>query len=251
MGVPFAKPLDKGLGGAATEFSVRIQEPTSWASIQKTLEKLTHDHPLASPVLVTGIEIAMDAYSRDQNRQELVDMVARFFKFSTMMTSDNRRTSGAGKGSSLGIGSFKGLRRRVSEGFNVYVGSQSETTYQHLYVKDTTKQNNVVHFLPVAEQRARTEFTFSGKDLKHHDLQGWTEHDFTSDAGYFKYRKLKGRLNPFARYGLEHISQIGQRRTRKRPHGGTRQFSSGTVADFYLNALTYSALRELTRRMNA
>jgi hypothetical protein len=251
MGIAFAKPLDKGLGGAATEFTVRIQEPTSWTSIYERLEKLTHDHPLAVAVQVTGIEIAMDAYSRTQNRQELVDMVARFFKFATVMTSDNRRTSGEGKGSSQGIGSFKGLRRRVSEGFNIYVGNQSDSTYQHMYVKETTKRDNVVHVLPEAEQRARTEFTFSGQDLKHHDLQGWTEHDFTSDAGYFKYRKLKTRLNPFARYGLEHIDQVGQRQLRKRLHGGTRHFSSGTAADFDLNALTYSALRELTRRMKA
>src|SRR5450759_1208187 len=126
MGIPYVKATDEGPGKAATEFTIRIQEPTSWASIDKTLTQFTHDHPLAAPVKVTGIEIALDAYSRTHDRDELVDMVAQFYKFATTIVSVNRRTSGEGKHSSQGITSYPALRERLKKGFNIYIGNNSD-----------------------------------------------------------------------------------------------------------------------------
>lgn len=249
MGVPFATPVNEGAGKAATEFIVRIQEPTSWANIEMTLAMLTHDHPLAAPVEVTGIEIAMDAYSRTDNREDLVDMVARFYKFAAVIVSDNHRTSGKGKHSSQGIETYRSLRKRIQEGFNIYIGSTVDPTYQHMYVKETNNKNNVVEKLPDSERRARSEFTFSGKDLQHSSLTDWFEHDFTLEARCFKYRKLRRHLNSYARTPLMELAQIGEKKSRRRAMGGTRQYSVSTLADTNLNALTYSALRELTKRM--
>ena len=249
MEVPFATPIDEGAGKAATEFTVTIQDPTSWADIEETIAKLTHDHPLAVPVEVIGIELSMDAYSRTNNREELVDMVARFYKYSTVIVSGNRRTSGKGKHSSQGIETFRGLRNRIQDGFNIYIGSITDPTYQHMYLKETNKKDNVVENLPDSERRARSEFTFSGNDLQHSSLADWHEHDFTSEARCFKYRKLRQNLSPYARAGVMHLAQIGEKKARRRSVGGTRLYSVSTLADTKMNALTYSALRELTKRM--
>lgn len=195
-GVPFVEPINEGPGRAATEFVIRIQEPTSWASIERTLALFTHDHPLAAPVVVTGIEIALDAYSRANDRDELVDMVARFYKFAATIVSDNRRTSGKGKYSSEGMSTYRALRARLQAGFNIYIGSPTDPTSQHMYVKETNQQDNATVNLKDHERRARTEITLSGEALPHINLSDWTSHDFTYETGYFKYRKLKDKLRP-------------------------------------------------------
>jgi len=251
MGIPYAQATDEGPGKAATEFTIRIQEPTSWGSIDKTLEKFTHDHPLAAPVEVTGIEIALDAYSRTHDRDELVDMVARFYKFSTTIVSVNRRTSGEGKYSSQGITSYPALRERLRKGFNIYIGNNTDPVKQHMYVKETTHSNNATVSLKAVERRARTEITLIDQALPHFSLSDWQNHDFTEEADFFKYRKLKERLRPYCNPAVLLIDQIGEKRIRRRECGGTRLYSINTLADTALNDLTYSALRELTRRMNA
>lgn len=249
--VPFVEAINEGPGRAATEFVIRIQEPTSWASIESTLALFTHDHPLAAPVVVTGIEIALDAYSRANNRDELVDMVARFYKFAATIVSDNRRTSGKGKYSSEGMSTYRALLARLQAGFNIYIGNTTDPTSQHMYVKETNQKDNVTVNLKDHERRARTEITLLGEALPHIDLSDWTSHDFTNEAGYFKYRKLKDKLRPHSGVAVLNLDQIGHKRPRSCERGGTRLYSPNTLADISLNDLAYSALRELTRRMKA
>ena len=251
MGIPYAKAANEQPGKVATEFDFRIQEPTSWNEVCKTLEKFTHDHPLAAPVEVIGIEIAFDAYSDQEDPTSLVDIVAHFYKFAATMVSDNRRTSGAGANSSEGIVVFKALRKRLSEGFNIYVGNDSDPLMQHLYVKKTNHSNNTVVQLPRNECRGRMEIKITGEALPHRYLTDWMEHDFTTEADFFKFRKLKEIDNPAIAHAVEYIAQVGAKNSRSVPGGGTRLYSVNTRADEVLNALSYSALRELTRRMNA
>jgi hypothetical protein len=249
METQYVDALNEGAGKAATEFIVTIQEPTSWTNIHKMLEKFTWDHPLAAPIEVVGIEIALDAYSRANDRDELVDMTALFYKFAAKLVSENRRTSGEGKHSGQGISTYRGLRSRLDKGFNIYVGDETDAVKQHMYLKETNHRNKIVEVLPDAERRARTEFTLTGSELPHSSLADWENHDFTKEADFFKYRKLKSELRLHSSAAVMNIAQVGARKTRKRECGGTRLYSVNTVADTALNDLAYSALRELTRRM--
>jgi hypothetical protein len=236
------KPLNEGAGGAATEFEITIQDPTSWASINEALARFTVDHPLAEPITVTGIEISLDAYGRYRDREDLVNMAARFYKFATKVVSKNRRMS-MGANTTQGIGTFKSLTKKLSEGFNVYIGNSDASVKQHIYVKDTDTVKGERINLPIDQHRARTEFTLGGDELPHASLTDWQGHDFTSFAEFFRYRVLKKNLHPMVRSGLDVIDQIGERRERQRKCGGVRLFSKSTVADTKLNNLAYSALR--------
>jgi len=246
LGVPHVDPLDKGAGGAATEFVFKVHDVRSWKDLDKQLALLTHDHPLACPPEVSGIEIAFDAYSLKNDREELVQMAARFYTCSSFMASENRRLAGAFKGSGKALVSATDVSRGLDAGLNIYVGDRNADIGQHMYVKVT--DNNKAP-IPVEKHRARSEVPRSGTELPYKSLADWKNYNFTQDAKFFKYQEKKDDLPPAIDCAVNHLAQVGERRARKRKDGGTRVHSSSTVADAELNALAYEALRKLTRRM--
>ena len=248
MDVPYVQAVDKGPGSAATEFLVKIQEPQSWEAVEQRIAKFTRDHPLAESVSVTGIEVALDAYSRSQNREHLVDMVTRLYRHSTKLVSKNRRLA-RHKHETQTIVSHRSLRRRIAEGFNIYIGNASEEVSQHLYLKETDSLDGRTIHLEPESRRARTEFTLKGKALPWQSLEEWKRHEFTDMADFFKYRTLKTCVDPLMEHALMHVDQIGERRPRPTKDRRPRFFFKATQADAELNALAYSALRELTKRM--
>lgn len=246
LGVGFADPKDSGAGGACTEFSVKFQAPKNWATIQESLKELTVDHPLAEPVMVTGIEVALDAYSINQTRNDLVEMTAHFYHGATLLVSDNRRASKR-QGESYGLETLPQLQNLIADGYNIYIGNQSDPEHQHIYLKETDSSTA----LPLNQHRARTEFTLEREKLPTQSFQDWQGHDFTTFAPYFKFRRLKSDLSPVIAVPMRKMAQVGERRARKTPQGHSRAFSRSTEADFKLNALAFDALRELNRRWRA
>ncbi len=248
LGVPYAKPLDAGPGGAATQFHARFYDLASWHHITESIERFTVDHPLTCPPKVTRIEVAFDAYHRMNNRDALAAMTRRFYKYATTLVDPKHRMTN-------GIETFDPrpvtlANRHIVEGFNIYVGNKGNERLQHIYLKEKTYQDGEAIPLPPSEHRARTEITLSGNALPLTDLQDWGTYDFTQLAGYFKFRKLKPNLNRFVCHAVMAMSQVGEKRPRVRQNRTIRQYSPATVADTKLNALAYSALRELTKRMN-
>lgn len=250
VGIRFAEPVNEGPGQTATEFILTFQDPQSWRQLEESLQRFTHDHLLVEPVQVTGIEVALDAYSRTGVREDLVRMTHRFFKFACHMVSDNRFVS-RGKGDSIRLNHPRFALRpeHFDEGYNLYVGEKSDDVQQHLYLKQTTIQDKVPVHLPLGEHRARTEVTLKGLGLPVATLEQWRGYDLTRLAFYFKYRSFKPHLHPAVKLGVERVDQIGEARPRRRKNRGCHMYSPSTVADRELNALAYSALRELNRRM--
>ena len=250
MEVPYVQAVDKGPGSAATEFLVKIQEPTSWNDVEQRIVKFTWDHPLAEPVSVTGIEVALDVYSRSQDREQLVDMVTRLYRNSTKLISQNRRLA-RHRHETQSIASHRSLRRKIAEGFNLYIGNAKDEARQHLYLKGTDSLDGKVIHLEPESCRARTEFTLRGKALPCQSLEEWKRHEFTDMADFFKYRTMKTCVDPLMKHALMHVDQIGERRPRPTKDRRPRFFFKSTKADTELNALAYSALRELTKRMKS
>lgn len=246
LGVGFADPRDAGAGGACTEFSVKFQAPKSWTAIRERINELTVDHGLAQPVMVIGIEIALDAYSADQHRGELVEMATHFYHGAAKLVSDNRRASKR-QGESYGLETLPQLQNLIADGYNVYIGNQTDPERQHIYLKETDSSTD----LPPHLQRARIEFTLEREKLPTQSFHDWQGHDFTTFAPYFKFRRLKCDLPPMIAAPMREMAQVGERRGRKTPQGHYRAFSRSTVADFKLNALAFDALRELNRRWRA
>jgi len=243
LGVGYAEPIDEGAGGSCSQFKVRFQAPRSWDEVQERLQCLAADHPLACPVTVTGVEIALDAYSRSQNRDELVQMAARFYRSASKLVSENRRAS-KGKGESHGLETLTQVQQLLADGFNIYVGDTQDPERQHIYLKETDSRES----LPLAEHRARIEFTLKDDRVPQASFSEWRKYDFTSFAPYFKFRRLREDPPLLVAAPLQSSAQVGERRPRRTPNGHPRMFSRSTQADRKLNALAFDALRELNRR---
>lgn len=246
LGVDFVEPEGSGLGGACTEFSVKFQSPASWAEIDARLRTLTADHSFGEPVAVTGVEIALDAYSRNNSRDDLIEMTASFYRCACKLVSTNRRASRK-KGESQGLNTLPQLRQLVTDGFNIYIGEKTDNQRQHIYLKETDRGG----LMPLAEHRARTEVTLTGDQIPEAAFGGWKTRDFTEFASFFKFRSLKPALPLLVAAPLKSSVQIGEARMRKSAKGHCRAFSRSTQADAKLNALAFDALRELSRRWKA
>lgn len=243
LGVEYVTPIGESDGGACKDFSVKFQAPRSWVEVDERLKRLTVDHPLACSVKVTGVEIALDAYSRAQSRDELVEMAARFYRGASKLVSDNRRASKS-KGASQRLETLGQVQALLADGYNIYIGSVSDLQRQHIYMKETDSSAA----LPTEKHRARTEFTLTGDKVPELEFEAWRGQNFTAFAPYFKFRRLKDDLQPLVELPLRSAAQIGERRPRKTAQGYSRSFSRNTEADRKLNALAFDALRELTRR---
>lgn len=243
LGIGFAIPEASSAGGACNEFCARFQAPKSWADIDERLKHLTVDHPLAEPPTVTGIEIALDAYSIGQHRDDLVEMAAHFYNGATKLVSVNRRASKR-KGESHALETLPQIQNLIANGYNIYVGNQTDPERQHIYLKETDSGTP----LPPHQHRARTEFTLEREMLPVNSFNDWQAHDFTGFAPYFKFRHLKSDLSPWISAPLNVKAQVGERFLRRTVKGYNRAFSRATIADSKLNALAYDALRELSRR---
>jgi len=251
VGEKYAKALDQDAGGAATRFMIKFQNPRNWQAVQDKLDALTVDHTLIDGPDVAAIEISFDAYSKFEFRDDLVAMAGRFYKCSQLIGHDNQRMATLGWAD--GVTTHQCNLQRLGDGYAVYAGDHEPTKNRppsrqalRIYVKEVDSGEP----LPLSAHRARTERTFHMNELQRHSLSWWKRHDFTSDAQYFKFRKLKPLLPACIRSVVEAWPQIGEPCNIKRlGGGGVRRYRKSTVADVQLNRLAYEALRNLTNRM--
>ena len=227
LGVTYVEALNEDLGGAATVFKAKFQAPRSWADINERVKHLTHDHPLADPIRVEQVEIAFDAYSNEQSHHQLVEMALQFYRGATKLVSTNRRASKSKTEASNNLLVTTEVHKMLSDGYNIYIGNESDDERQHIYVKET----DVAKPLPIDQHRARTEFTLKGEKVPEPMFEAWSEHDFKQYAPYFKFRQLKEDLPLTTAHARHSLAQFGECRTRKARNGNTRLFSSSTVAD--------------------
>lgn len=249
----YAETRNEGSGRAATEFFVRFYSLANWRSIDLALEKLTRDHLLAGPVEVTGIEIALDAYSKPCDRQALVHMTANFYRGLAYLVSKNQRIVFGGKGSVESIPLPKVFLKKIDQGGNIYIGNSepegdlgdpNNWILQHIYLKEVDRKKP----LPIKEHRARIEVTLRGIALPQKLLEEWKSHQFTAQSQFFKFRKPKDGLSLLQKSSFEAKSYYGGKG--KKSYSSKRRIYSGvTSADIALNARAYDALKNLSKRM--
>ncbi len=258
----FAHPLDKSSGGAASVFRIRLQDPECWQDVDKKLKEIAAIFPLATMPVVSGIEVSLDGYSRSGNRDELIELGARFYKFQSRPASTNRRFSGRFRGDVEGIqGGMNRLRQKLAAGRVIALGNQASDRHgrwivgsesQRIYIKCTDKGGKVS--LPEAQHRARIERTLQEEAIPVTELDGWKAFRFETMTPNFRFRALKDDLDPLLRLIAERADQVGERKPRPRAKkdksgfSGTRLYSRVTRADRHLNDLAKGALRGLTRR---
>lgn len=253
LDAPFVETHNEGSGGAATEFFVKFYNPANWRFIDLSLQKLTHDHPLAGPIEVTGIEVALDAYSKSCDHHALAQMTAKFYRGLTYLVSENQRIVFGGKGSAERIPLTKVLLKKIEQGGNIYIGNSkpegdlgdpNSWMLQHIYLKEVDRKKS----LPIEEHRARIEITLKGVALPYKLLDEWKSHQFTAQSQFFKFRAPKEGLSLLQQSNFDAVCQYGAKRA-KSADFKRRIYSGLTRADSALNARAYDALKNLSKRM--
>jgi hypothetical protein len=245
--LPHVRAQNEGPGGAATIFRFEVYDPDSWHDIILSISKLEAEYAFSAAPIVTGIEIAFDAYSKGEaTADELCELTASYYRNMTLPVSSNRRLYRDFKGSGKAIPrQFPALIRDISEGWQIGIGDKKAAQYQHLYFK-TVDYNGKE--LPKAKHRARIEITLRGNELPS-SIEEWREKDFTKVSRFFKFRKPKDNLDSFTQVIVGAVPQIGERKERKRKEGGgVRLYHKPTQADKVLNEKASQALRNLTSR---
>lgn len=230
LGASHVTPMNPGPGDYTTHFVARFQDPGPFAQVIQTLRAA--GVALEQGAFVRGIEIAFDLYAHD--RDALVQLAAHLYKFaSNVADPENHRT-------------FNG-----PDGSTIYIGNQGSDTIpadpvsQRIYAKTTDRGQE----LPPELHRARYEITLTGSGLPFSTLGEAAAFNFIELAPWFKWRKLKGGLDPLQLATIKAAKQIGSRRVVKLRTGGRREFDRRTVADIELNKRAHDALRNLTRRV--
>jgi hypothetical protein len=148
----YVAPLNAGDGAAASQFRARIQEPGSWQRIYAAIDQLERDvRPLAAPPELVGIEVALDAYSKQQQRDDLIRATAMLYHELKRPVSANRRMADS---VATGVRSTRHLLARLERGQTIYIGDRNADVMQRAYVKNSG-QPQIVAAAQAARQ-ART-----------------------------------------------------------------------------------------------
>lgn len=252
---PSVIPLDEGAGGAATKFEIRLQDPGRWQDVETALNKLRRwfSKGLVGEPVISAIEVALDAYSKGAGRDEMVELVSRYYRFHSRLVSGNRRFAGTCKGDTKGRGLVgydpEKARRKIGGGGVIVIGNKTDDLCQRIYFKTTDKGGKA---LPESQHRARVEVTLRGGALSGYTMKQWASFRFQSLSEYFAFRKYKDyeSLSPMRQILLDRIPQVGERVPRRRllKGGGVYLYNRDTRADTVLNKRARDALNYLSEQ---
>ena len=228
-------------GGGTRHFVVRLHDIEHYSDIEKMLREVRTHLALKPDFKIVIIEVALDAYSNDPAAQ-----AAKFYKFMTSPVSDNRRMYRSKKDlPSFAVPSqLESMIRYLTEGWQIGIGNEADSKYQHIYVKNSDTRGGKRHKV---EERARFEIRLSGDSLPCQSSEEWQQFKFEKLAHYFRMRKLKDDLHLHVKTWAMANDIIGERKTRNRRGGGTRQYSKSTKAD-PINEEIRQVLRNLSKR---
>lgn len=278
----YVKPLDAGAGNVARRFAVRLHDQcaNSYQELERITFELSEKCPFSSPPEVSGIEIALDFYSREANSIDLRGMTHRLqTSLAGLATSGNDPRQ---------YETIKGRNRflrdddKIRPDQTLYIGSKSKRdpiTWQVYHkVIDHNQQP-----LDSNQHRARAEFTLTGAQLAEYvqnkksakkcvHLSDLESFGFEQLAGLLHFRRLKpiseittGKCAHFAYainkagdsirdnlilYPLGKLAYRRDVRTNKPRNKGVPEVlkhSRHSVADDDLNDTVHDKLKGLTR----
>lgn len=258
----YVRPIEPNEGGGTCNFIVRVQDIARHAEIENLLSCVRAKLPLTPGFSIVGLEIALDIYCEDPAAG-----VASLYKYMTRPASDNRRMYRDFEGSVLTVPNSNSAARHVANGWMIGVGNKNDDWYQRFYFKKTDGVEIVgwetnpctgkpepikeAKQLPPNEWRARMENVFLGKKLLEvlncQTNEDWAHCKFERLAPYFYQREKRNNLDPLMDKIAAAVDQIGERRTRNRREGGTRQYSKLGKAS-PLNEAIRQALKNLSNR---
>lgn len=265
LGVSHAIPLNKGHGGAANRFLLRLQHPTNYEVIKNLVSKLKSKYGFTSEPVIRGLEVSIDFYHESSDLAALESMTERLMLSITPPKVSNPRI--IGKGDML-FSKTSLPKCSIDTSKTLYIGNKWDDLMWRVYFKRTDDsfigEDNKRVTKPLApdEFRCRVEVRLKREALKQlslssiTDLQDFPYHKLYS-AGLFKFANRKHLMftNKFSNYaakslGIDNNSPacILNRFGRKDIRWRERELSRHLVTDNELAEATRQALRRLTQR---
>ena len=267
---PFVKPCAPDSKNNTTAvFTIRIQDPTSPASVQRQLDQLSEQLPFTAPAHITGVEVSLDAFlGVEAYRGDLLgEMAVQLFNSHAKLVGDWRVLGRIGSmGEVRHPTTLQELRAAmVRDGLTVFVGGKDADITQRFYFKRTdgsAKATELHRFLPESEHRARCEVTLRNSACPFRIIEEWQSFKFERLSKYFKFRSLKALgSDPTSFDTIRH--RMRSTMVRLSPDSGNprdaekvskllkehrRTSDPNREADTELNDRSYDALRGLTMR---
>lgn len=268
----YAEPINKGAGGAASVFRLRLQEPRNWQHVKTWIEEVEqaiqkNNHCLAAPTSIPGIEIAFDVRMRHDvldQQGHLAEIAAHLYCSLGNTVSDNHRYPG-NKGTHGMTREVTGREENIAEemflGRTLDIGNKWDMESQRIYVKSSDQKSSTRCLLPRKDHRARLEIALIDHPATPTTLEGWKAFDFATLATtYFTFRQRKPGWTTYreAEFGALALVQYGalpqgmretREKSRRYSHKPKRGFPLWTAPDAVLNKIAKRQLDRLTNRM--
>lgn len=268
LGVSHVLPLNRGAGGAASKFEIRMQHPSSYATIGRLLSDLDSKYGLASKPVLRGVEVSIDFYHQNADASWLREMTERLMVSIAPEVINNPRIIGDRHDFSE---SSLPSRRAVDVTKTLYIGDIGDDVMWRVYWKRTDETfvgeegKRVPKSLPPSDHRARVEVRLQGRALEGFnllsvdDLRGFAFERLHSQ-GLFKFAKRDRASGPIFtnKYAAAAGHALGinddspacvlNRFGRRDRRGRMRTLSRYLVTNTELTEASRYALRQLTRR---
>lgn len=196
--VSYAKPLDKGDGGAASKFEIRLQNPANYGRLSHLVAEVKNDYGLASEPKLLGIEVSLDFYHTSHDLTALKSMTeSLMLGITPTIKYGNPRLIGKKSDHQNECYPFK---NGVDADRTFYFGNDGDDLMWRVYLKRTDdtfigdEGKREPKPLPPSEYRARVEVSITGNALaglgleKLSDLQSF-RYERLYSAGLFKFTK--------------------------------------------------------------
>lgn len=255
-GLPFARAETTDTSRTAKSFTFRVQDPAGPNQFMSDVAKLARvgeSQLTEADIVVTGIEIAFDAYHETSSVEKLTQMTADLFWRQSVVPNGALRPrlcppSDSGQGVDYAI-LIDTVRRRLKEGWTINAGDKGADYSRRWYLKRHDTLNGESYaLLPKGRWRARSEITLKGNSLPFTTIDGWRAFRFeTLLSRHFSWRRTTvDRLVPRSAAWLALVGRpLGVKAGVKRKD--RRKTRPGTQVDGELRQQAKNALERLTR----
>lgn len=257
--VTWAEPLNKGAGGAANAFALRVQAPPRFGSLESVVEEVKGRFPVSHDPWIHAIEVSMDVHVHNATPGQLSDVLTCMHRYAKVQHHQRimvYRGKGEGKGRPKDSSQMAAL---LECGYKFGVGHRdishrdSGDHYSRGYVKTTDDAGRVQ--LPSHQWSARYEHTFRAEGLsefwRSSSFEDWRNCRFHNRnlCEMFTFRKLRDDLDPHQREILAKAMNVGAKGDYVGEKGKEPTlYRSVTQADTIMNKKVHEALRCLSDR---
>lgn len=271
LGVSHAIPINKGLGGAANKFEIRLQHPSTYVPIDRLLCDLNAKYGLSSVPKLVAVEVSIDLYHDTNDASALEAMTKRLMNSISPAIINNPRVIGDRFDLSERMLPFK---KEIDASKTLYIGDEQDDVMWRIYWKRTDDTfvgedgQRVPKPLLQHQFRSRVEVRLRGNALKQLRLFSVTDlYDFSFEklhsVGLFKFAKRNHSSGPIFTnlYAIQAAGSLGiddsspacvlNMYGRRGSRGRGRKLNRHLVTDTELTETSRLALIRLSRRFSS